>query len=168
MVLNAKFWSLPVHTYQKQSFLIIFLAVRGWGKNLVIDKDSIVKKWNFEILTKTHVMNRKRKLITCIIQIQVSYDLILKNGKIQFWKKKIKGTLWSRNSRKKNFCFSKFQFFFWKMASMRLGKCWKKQSHEIWAHFEHPPRNHERSSTRGGSANPLPCRIGLTLSPLMD
>ena len=47
------------------------------------------------------------------------------------------------------------------MASIGRGKCWKKQSHEIWVHLEHPPRNHERSSTRGGSPNHPPCRIGL-------
>ena len=57
--------------------------------------------------------------------------------------------------------FQNFKIFFWKMASMGRGKWWEKQTHEIWAHFEHPPRNHERSSTRGGSVNPLPCRIGL-------
>ena len=42
--LNTKFWSLPVHLYQKQSFLMINLAVRGQGKNLVIDQNFIVKK----------------------------------------------------------------------------------------------------------------------------
>ena len=60
--------------------------------------------------------------------------------------------------------FQNFKISFWKMASVERGKCWEKQTHEIWAHFEHPPRNHERSSTRGGSVNPLPCRIGLKKS----
>ena len=57
--------------------------------------------------------------------------------------------------------FQNFKIIFWKMASMGHGKCWEKQTHKIWVHFKHPPRNHERSSTRGGSVNPLPCRIGL-------
>ena len=71
MVLNTKFWSLPVHTYQKQSFLMILLAVRGCGKNLVIDRNSIVKSEILKILTKTHVIYLKRKLRTYKIQIQV-------------------------------------------------------------------------------------------------
>ena len=62
MVLNAKFWSFPIHTYQKQPFLMIILAVRGRGKNLVMDRNSIVKNENLKILTKTHVMYLKRKL----------------------------------------------------------------------------------------------------------
>ena len=63
--------------------------------------------------------------------------------------------------KKDSFIFPIFQNFLCKMASMGRGKCWKKQSHEIWAHLEHPLRNHERSSTRGGSVNHPPCRIGL-------
>ena len=43
MVLNAKFWSFPIHTYQKQPSLMIILAVRGHRKNLVFDRNSIVK-----------------------------------------------------------------------------------------------------------------------------
>ena len=50
---------------------MIILAMRGQGKNLVIDRNSIVKKRKFEILTKTHVIYIKRKLRTCKIQIQV-------------------------------------------------------------------------------------------------
>ena len=55
----------------KTVFLIIILAVRGQGKNLVIDKNSIVKKWEFEKLSKTHVIYLKIKVRTCRIQIQV-------------------------------------------------------------------------------------------------
>ena len=47
MVLNTKFWSLLVHTYQKQTFLIIFSA-RGLEKNLAFDRNSVVKKRKFE------------------------------------------------------------------------------------------------------------------------
>ena len=71
MVLKAKFWSFPIHTYQKQPFLMIILAVRGRGKNLVIDRNSIVKNENLKIFTKTHVIYLKRKLRTCKMQIQV-------------------------------------------------------------------------------------------------
>ena len=117
MVLNAKFWSFPIHTYQKQPFLMIILAVRGRGKNLVIDRNSIVKNENFEIFTKTHVIYIKRKLRTCKMQIQVEkvWFVTKKMEKINFEKKNFKGgTLWSRNGRKKNFRFSKFQNFFLK------------------------------------------------------
>ena len=62
MVLNAKFWSFPIHTYQKQPFLMINLAVRGCRKNLVNDRNFIAKNENLKILTKTHVMYLKRKL----------------------------------------------------------------------------------------------------------
>ena len=71
MVLNAKFWSFPIHTYQKQPILMIILAMRGRGKNLVIDRNSIVKNENLKIFTKTHVIYLKRKLRTCKMQIQV-------------------------------------------------------------------------------------------------
>ena len=71
MVLNAKFWSFPIHTYQKQPFLMIILAVRGRGKNLVIDRNSIVKNENLKILTKTHVIYLKKKLRTFKFQIKV-------------------------------------------------------------------------------------------------
>ena len=47
------------------------LAVRGGGKNLVIDRNFIVKNENLKILTKTHFIYLKRKLKTCRIQIQV-------------------------------------------------------------------------------------------------
>ena len=115
MVLNTKFWSLPVHTYQKQTFLMIILAMRGQGKNLVIDRNSIVKKRKFEILTKTHVIYIKRKLRTCKIQIQVE--------KVWFVTKKLEknnfqnfffkgGTLWCRSGRKTFFRFFKFSKFF--------------------------------------------------------
>ena len=47
------------------------LAMRGGGKNLVIDRNFIVKKLNLKILTKTQVIYLKKKLRTCRIQIQV-------------------------------------------------------------------------------------------------
>ena len=158
MVLNTKFWSLPVHTYQKQTFLMIILAMRGQGKNLVIDRNSIVKKRKFEILTKTHVIYIKRKLRTCKIQIQVE--------KVWFVTKKLEknnfqnfffkgGTLWCRSGRKTFFRFFKFsKFFFWKMAPMGHNKCRKKQSHEIWAQSERPLRRHARYPSRGGQLDP--------------
>ena len=125
-----------------------------------------------KISTKTHVIYLKRKLKTYEIQIQVE--------KVWFVTKKLKNLIlnfsfqrgdplmseWS----KKNFSvFQNFKSFFWKMASMGRGKCWKKQIHEIWAHLEHPLRNHERSSTRGGSVNHPPCKIGLNriIHPLL-
>ena len=58
---------------------MILLAVRDRGKNLVIDRNSMVKS---EILTKTHVINLKLKLRTCRIQYQV--------GKVSFVSKKLK------------------------------------------------------------------------------
>ena len=117
MVLNAKFWSFPIHTYQKQPFLMIILAVRGRGKNLVIDRNSIVKNENFEIFTKTHVIYIKRKLRTCKMQIQVEkvWFVTKKMEKINFEKKNFKGgTLWCRNGRKKFFPFFKISKFFLK------------------------------------------------------
>ena len=48
MVLDTKFRSLLVHTYQNESLLMIILSVRGQGKNLVIDRNSIVKKEIFK------------------------------------------------------------------------------------------------------------------------
>ena len=58
---------------------MILLAVRDRGKNLVIDRNSMVKS---EILTKTHVINLKLKLRTCRIQYQV--------GKVSFVSKELK------------------------------------------------------------------------------
>ena len=102
MVLNAKFWSFPIHTYQKQPFLMIILAVRGRGKNLVIDRNSIVKNENLKIFTKTHVIYLKRKLRTCKMQIQVE--------KVWFVTKKMEKN--SRNS-KKHFFSKNHTFSFW-------------------------------------------------------
>ena len=105
MVLNTKFWSFPVHAYQKQSFLMISLSVRGRENNLVIDRNSIVKKWKFEKLSKTHVIYLERKLRTFRIQIQVE--------KVWFVRKKLEkkffilfkgGTLWCQNGLKIFFC----------------------------------------------------------------
>ena len=118
MAVNAKFWSFPIHTYQKQPFLMILLAVRGRGKNMNIDKNSIVKNENLKIFTKTHVIYLKRKLRTCRMQIQVEkvWFVTKKMEKINFEKKKkIKWSpLWSQNGRKKNFHFSNLQKFFLK------------------------------------------------------
>ena len=117
MVLNAKFWSFPIHTYQKQPFLMIILAVRGRGKNLVIDRNSIVKNENFEIFTKTHVIYIKRKLRTCKMQIQVEkvWFVTKKMEKINFEKKISKGGPFEVGTvEKKNFRFSNFQNFFLK------------------------------------------------------
>ena len=71
MVLNAEFWSFPIHTYQKQPSMMIFLAMRGCRKNLVVDRNFIVKNEKLQILTKTHVIYIKRKLRTYKMQIQV-------------------------------------------------------------------------------------------------
>ena len=118
MVLNAKFWSFPIHTYQKQPFLMIILAVRGRGKNLVIDRNSIVKNENFEIFTKTHVIYIKRKLRTCKMQIQVEkvWSVTKKLEKISFEKKIFKGgdPLKSERSKKKISVFQIFKIFFLK------------------------------------------------------
>ena len=64
---------------------MILLAVRDRGKNLVIDRNSMVKS---EILTKTHVINLKLKLRTCRIQYQV--------GKVSFVSKKMKKIILKR------------------------------------------------------------------------
>ena len=117
MVLKAKFWSFPIHTYQKQPFLMIILAVRGRGKNLVIDRNSIVKNENLKIFTKTHVIYLKRKLRTCKMQIQVEkvWFVTKKMEKINFEKKISKGGPFEVGTvEKKNFRFSNFQNFFLK------------------------------------------------------
>ena len=119
-------------------------------------------------VTKTHVIYFKIELGTCTIQIQVEkvWFVAEKLEKFEFEKKNSKGgTLMSEQS-----FFSLFQSFkilFWKMASIARGKCSKKQSHKIWACLEHPLRNQERSSTRGGSVNHPPCRIGLNYFLIM-
>ena len=117
MVLNAKFWSFPIHTYQKQPSMMIILAVRGRGKNLVIDRNSIVKNENLKILTKTHVIYIKRKLRTCKMQIQVEkvWFVTKKMEKFNFEKKISKGGPFDVGTVEKFFiCFSKFQNFFLK------------------------------------------------------
>ena len=65
MVLNAKFWSLLVHTYQKQFFLMVILAVRGHRKILVIDRNFMGKKWKFENFDQnsSYIPQRKAKNI---------------------------------------------------------------------------------------------------------
>ena len=47
------------------------------------------------------------------------------------------------------------------MASMGPLECWKKQSHEKWAHLGHPLRSHARSSICACGFHPPPCGIGL-------
>ena len=54
MVLNAKFWFLAIHRYQKQSPQMITFAARGRGMKLVIDTVKINE--NSKILSKTCVM----------------------------------------------------------------------------------------------------------------
>ena len=61
MVLNIKFWLLPVHTYKKQSFLKIISAMRGQGKHLVIDGNSIVKEQKFENIDQTSIYIPQKK-----------------------------------------------------------------------------------------------------------
>ena len=50
---------------------MITLAMIGRGKNLVIDRNSIVKIENLKNFTKTHVIYLKRKFRTYKMQIQV-------------------------------------------------------------------------------------------------
>ena len=57
------------------------LAVRGGGKNMVIDRHFIVKNENLKIFTKSHVIYLKRKLRTFRIQIQAE--------KVQFFLNKL-------------------------------------------------------------------------------
>ena len=67
---------------------MIILAVRGRGKNLVIDRNSIVKIENLKNFTKTHVIYLKRKLRTYKMQIQVEkvWFVTKKMEKINFEK----------------------------------------------------------------------------------
>ena len=107
-----------------------------------------------------HFMYLKRKLRTCRIQIQV--EKVWFSWKNQFF-------LFISNFSK-GFCISKISFlifwnfqknFFWKMASMGPIKCWKEQSHEIWAQLGHPLRIHDGLSTCAGTKCPPSCSIGL-------
>ena len=90
MVLKVKFWSFPIHTYQKQPSMMIILAVRGRGKNLVIDRNSIVKNENLKILTKTQLYTSKESSehVKCRFRLK-KYDLLLKKWKKLILKKKI-------------------------------------------------------------------------------
>ena len=92
---------------------MIILAVRGRGKNLVIDRNSIVKNENFEIFTKTHVIYIKRKLRTCKMQIQVEkvWFVTKKIEKFNFEEKNSKGPF-DVGAVKKNFLFFKISKFF--------------------------------------------------------
>ena len=166
MVLNTKFWSLPVHSYQKQSFLMIILAVRGQGKNLVFDRNFIVKNENLKILTKTHVIYLKRKLRTCKMQIQVEkvWFVTKKMEKFNFEKKNFKGgTLWCRNGRKFFFPFFKISKFFfekwlqWDVANVDRNKVMKFELISS-IHWE-ITRDHLPGGF--GGPPPPPCRIGL-------
>ena len=134
MVLNAKFWSFPIHIYQKQPFLMITLAMRGHGKNLVIDRNSIVKNENLKIFTKTHVIYLKRKLRTCKMQIQVEkvWFVTKKMEKNNFEKKKFQrgDPLMSERSKKKFPFFKISKFFFekwlqWDVANVERNKLMK-------------------------------------------
>ena len=114
-----------------------------------------------KILTKTHVIYLKRKLRTCRIQIYVE--------KVWFVTKKLEKNnfqnlffkVMSEWSKIFFSIFQIFKIFFWKMASMGRNKCWKEQSHEIWAQSEHPLRRHMRYPSKGGPLPPPSCRIGL-------
>ena len=133
MVLNAKFCSFPIHTYQKQPFLMIILAVRGRGKNLVIDRNSIVKNENLKIFTKTHVIYLKRKLRTCKMQIQVEKVwFVTKKMEKKNWKKKFqRGDPLKSERLKKKIPFFKFSNFFfekwlqWDVANIDRNKVMK-------------------------------------------
>ena len=85
------------------------------------------------------------------------FDFFWKNQYFQFFN----FFPWCRNVKILFSIFQNFQIFFWKMASMGPIKWWMKQSHEIWAHLGHPPRNHEGSPTCAGTKCPPPCSIGL-------
>ena len=130
---------------------MIILALRGQRKNLVINRNSIVKKWKFEKLSKTNFIYLKRKLRTCRIQIQVEKVWFVTKilEKNDFQNSFFKGPLMS-DGQKTFIRFFKFsKFFFWKMASIGSNKCWKKQSHEIWAQSERPLRHYMRYPSRG-------------------
>ena len=106
---------------------MIILAVRGRGKNLIIDRNSIVKIENLKNFTKTHVIYLKRKLRTCKMQIQVEkvWFVTKKMEKNNFEKKISKGGPFEVGTvEKKISVFQIFKIFFWKMASMGRGKCW--------------------------------------------
>ena len=105
-------------------------------------------------------MHIKTKQTTCRIQIQVQ--------KVWFWKKNSIFWLfpiffpWSHRVKFLFFNFSRFQKkIFFEMASMGPLECWKKQSHEKWAHLGHPLRSHARSSICACGFHPPPCGIGL-------
>ena len=68
------------------------------------------------------------------------------------------------DGQKTFFRFFKFSKLFFLIASVGSNKCWKKQSHEIWAQLERPLRRHARYSSRRGLLDLPPCRIGLTLA----
>ena len=140
MVLNTKFWSFPVHTYQKQSFLMIILAMRGQGKNLVIDKNSIIKKWKFENFYQNicYIHQNKSEIQ---IQIEKVWFVTKKMEKIYFEIFFFKGgTLWCRNGR--NFFFSVFQNFKnffekwpqWDITNVERNKVMKFELHQtvLW------------------------------------
>ena len=104
---------------------MIILAVRGRGKNLVIDRNSIVKNKNLKIFTKTHVIYLKRTLRTCRMQIQVEKAWFVTKK----WKKLI---LKKKPERlKKKIPFFKFSKFFfekwlqWDVANIDRNKVMK-------------------------------------------
>ena len=93
-----------------------FSCKRSSGKNLVIDKNSIVKSEILKILTKkTPVIYLKRKLRTCRIQIQVEeVEFVTEKRKkiflISFFQRG--DPLMLERSKNTFFSFSKLQFFF--------------------------------------------------------
>ena len=113
-----------------------------------------------KILIKTCVMYLKRKLRSCRIHIQAEKVCFI----YKKWKKKKFSKFFPMSERTKKIFFSDFSKiskFFWKKASRGPRKYGKEQSHGIWAYLEGLPEHHERLSTRGGSLNPHPCRMGL-------
>ena len=78
-----------------------------------------------------------------------------------FWKKQFFNFFlyfFQRFRRSKFWFYESFENF---LASMGLGKCCKKQSHEKWAHLDHPQKQHKRLFTWVGTMCPPSCRIGL-------
>ena len=165
MVLNTKFWSFPVHTYQKQCFLMIISAVRGRGTNLVIDKDFIVKKWKFENFDQNscYIPQKKAKNMQnsdLVWKIMICNKKLEKNNFQNFFFKG--GTLWCRNGQKTFFRFFKFSKFFfekwpqWDITNIERNKVMKyelnRSVHWCVTWYILPG---------GVRWTPPPCRIGL-------
>ena len=114
---------------------MIILAVRGRRKNLVIDRNSIVKNENLKIFTKTHVIYLKRKLRTCKMQIQVEkvWFVTKKMEKFNFEFFFSKGGPFDVKTVKNIFSiFQKFQNKISQVTFMGPFKHKKEQSQEFW------------------------------------